>query len=75
MSEHLTRFFASRWGIILAGAVIGVLAPLLQKAGNPTNMGICVACFERDIARLVGGDTNATAGARHLRGTDTHRET
>jgi len=54
MSEKLTRFFASRWGIILAGAVIGVLAPLLQKAGNPPNMGICVACFERDIAGALG---------------------
>jgi len=54
MSERLTRFFASRWGIILAGAVIGILAPLLQKAGNPTNMGICVACFERDIAGALG---------------------
>ena len=54
MSERLTRFFASRWGIILAGAVIGVLAPLLQKLGNPPNMGICVACFERDIAGALG---------------------
>lgn len=54
MSEKLTRFFASRWGIILAGAVIGALAPLLQKAGNPPNMGICVACFERDIAGALG---------------------
>ncbi|MGA9351231.1 MAG: YedE family putative selenium transporter [Anaerolineae bacterium] len=54
MSEKLTRFFASRWGIVLAGAVIGVLAPLLQKAGNPPNMGICVACFERDIAGALG---------------------
>jgi hypothetical protein len=31
-----------------------VLAPLLQKAGNPPNMGICVACFERDIAGAWG---------------------
>jgi YedE family putative selenium metabolism protein len=54
MSERLTRFFASRWGIILTGAVIGVLAPLLQKLGNPPNMGICVACFERDIAGALG---------------------
>jgi hypothetical protein len=54
MSQKLTRFFASRWGIILAGAVIGVLAPLLQFAGNPPNMGICVACFERDIAGALG---------------------
>jgi len=54
MSVRLTRFFASRWGIILAGAVIGILAPLLQKLGNPPNMGICVACFERDIAGALG---------------------
>ena len=54
MAQRLTRFFASRWGIILAGAAIGVLAPLLQRAGNPPNMGICVACFERDIAGALG---------------------
>lgn len=54
MSERLTHFFASRRGIVLAGAVIGVLASLLQKLGNPPNMGICVACFERDIAGALG---------------------
>lgn len=54
MSERLTRFFASRWGIVLVGATIGVLGPLLQKLGNPPNMGICVACFERDIAGALG---------------------
>lgn len=54
MLERLTRFFASRWGIILAGGTIGILAPLLQKLGNPPNMGICVACFERDIAGALG---------------------
>jgi YedE family putative selenium metabolism protein len=52
--EKLTRFFASRPGIVLTGAVIGILAPLLQKLGNPPNMGICVACFERDIAGALG---------------------
>lgn len=54
MREDLTRFFASRWGIISAGVVIGVLAPVLVKLGNPGNMGICVACFERDIAGALG---------------------
>lgn len=54
MSERLTKFFASRWGIILVGAVIGILGPTLQKLGNPPNMGICVACFERDIAGALG---------------------
>ncbi len=54
MLEKITRFFASRWGIVLTGAVIGLIAPLLQKLGNPPNMGICVACFERDIAGALG---------------------
>jgi hypothetical protein len=36
------------------GAAIGILAAVLQKLGNPGNMGICVACFERDIAGALG---------------------
>ena len=52
--KPVSRFLASRNGIILIGAVIGILAPLLQKRGNPPNMGICVACFERDIAGAIG---------------------
>lgn len=48
------NFFATRWGIVSVGGLIGVFAALLQKLGNPGNMGICVACFERDIAGAVG---------------------
>ena len=48
------NFFATKWGIISVGAFIGVFAPLLQKWGNPGNMGICVACFERDISGAIG---------------------
>jgi uncharacterized protein len=58
-------FFASRWGIIIAGAAIGILAPLLQKLGNPPNMGICVACFERDIAGALG--LHRAAAVQYLR--------
>ena len=50
----INRFFASRWGVIAVGAFIGVLAPVLVKAGNPGNMGVCVACFSRDIAGALG---------------------
>ena len=50
----IKNFFATRWGIIAVGAFIGVFAQLLQKWGNPANMGICVACFERDIAGALG---------------------
>ncbi len=41
-------------GIIITGAVIGVLGGFLVKFGNPANMGICVACFIRDIAGSIG---------------------
>jgi YedE family putative selenium metabolism protein len=51
---RMKNFFATRWGIIAVGGFIGVFAALLQKWGNPGNMGICVACFERDIAGAVG---------------------
>ncbi|MBN1620004.1 YedE-related selenium metabolism membrane protein [candidate division WOR-3 bacterium] len=50
----MTKFFASWWGIVFSGALIGVIAVLLQKFGNPANMGVCVACFERDIAGALG---------------------
>ncbi len=48
------NLFATTPGILLTGACIGVLAILLQHFGNPPNMGVCVACFERDIAGALG---------------------
>ncbi len=50
----MKNIFSSRWGIIVVGALIGIGASLLQYFGNPPNMGICVACFERDIAGALG---------------------
>jgi len=50
----MKNIFSSRIGIIIVGALIGVIASLLQYFGNPPNMGICVACFERDIAGALG---------------------
>ena len=49
-----TSLLTTRWGPILTGAAIGVCAPLLVKLGNPGNMGVCVACFSRDIAGALG---------------------
>lgn len=37
-----------------AGAVFGILAASLSKLGNPQNMGVCVACFLRDITGALG---------------------
>jgi YedE family putative selenium metabolism protein len=48
------RFLSSRGGIVITGIVVGVLAPVLVKLGNPANMGVCVACFSRDIAGALG---------------------
>ena len=41
-------------GIALSGIVIGVIAVGLVLAGNPANMGFCIACFLRDISGAVG---------------------
>lgn len=41
-------------GIILTGAVVGIIAVLLVKFGNPKNMGFCIACFIRDISGALG---------------------
>ncbi|NKQ41228.1 MAG: YedE-related selenium metabolism membrane protein [Sulfurovum sp.] len=50
----MNNIFKSQTGIIVAGAIIGVIAALLQYYGNPANMGFCIACFERDIAGAIG---------------------
>ena len=47
--------FLRQYGLpILTGVVVGVAALLLAAAGNPKNMGFCIACFERDIAGALG---------------------
>ena len=40
--------------MIATGGIIGIIAALLVKFGNPVNMGVCVACFFRDIAGGLG---------------------
>ncbi|MFC1961564.1 YedE family putative selenium transporter [Chloroflexota bacterium] len=50
----ISRFLTSRWGPIITGIAVGILAPLLVFWGNPGNMGICVVCFTRDIAGALG---------------------
>ncbi len=50
----LSRFLKSRFGPIVTGIAVGILAPVLVKLGNPGNMGICMVCFDRDIAGALG---------------------
>ncbi len=47
MNNAKTKIFAS-------GALIGIISLILMKFGNPLNMGICVACFYRDITGALG---------------------
>ena len=39
---------------IIAGASLGILAPVLVHFGNPANMGVCAACFLRDSMGALG---------------------
>jgi len=39
-----------RLWMISTGALVGLVAVLLVRFGNPANMGLCIACFIRDIA-------------------------
>lgn len=64
MSSAL-RVLSSHWGPVITGVVIGILAPVLVKLGNPGNMGICVACFTRDIAGALG--LQRAAAVQYLR--------
>ncbi|MBQ3060481.1 MAG: YedE-related selenium metabolism membrane protein [Desulfovibrio sp.] len=52
--KHLSNVFSTTTGITVVGLIFGALAVWLQHAGNPGNMGICVVCFNRDIAGAVG---------------------
>ncbi|MDH7578109.1 MAG: YedE family putative selenium transporter [Bacillota bacterium] len=53
------------WLIVGTGLVIGVLAALLVKFGNPGNMGFCIACFIRDITGALG--LHRAAAVQYLR--------
>lgn len=54
MKNNIRNFFATKYGIIVGGLVIGLTAAMLVTFGNPANMGVCVACFLRDSAGALG---------------------
>ena len=54
----------SAW-VIGTGVALGILGAVLSKAGNPPNMGLCIACFLRDIAGALG--LHRAAPAQYLR--------
>lgn len=52
---------------LAAGLAFGAVAALLVKAGNPGNMGVCVACFVRDTAGVFGGAALNMGGVAYVR--------
>lgn len=40
--------------MIVSGLIVGLVASLLVYFKNPGNMGVCMACFGRDIAGALG---------------------
>ncbi len=57
----------SAWVIGAAGLVIGVGAAWLVSMGNPGNMGLCIACFSRDIAGFFFGANANMGGVAYIR--------
>ena len=51
--------------MIFAGFIIGAIAAYMSVLGNPANMGVCVACFYRDIAGALG--LHGAAAVQYLR--------
>ena len=49
------------WPAFVALFTVGVLAAWLVAAGNPGNMGLCGACFLRDLAGALGFNAPAAA--------------
>lgn len=43
-----------KWGVIIAGVIVGLVAICLSVFGNPANMAFCIACFIRDTAGALG---------------------
>lgn len=53
------------WVLIISGLVIGAIALVLGGAGNPPNMGVCVACFIRDTAGSL--NLHSTSTVQYMR--------
>ncbi|MDR2477622.1 MAG: YedE-related selenium metabolism membrane protein [Treponema sp.] len=45
--------------LLSTGVIIGIAGIALALLGNPANMGVCAACFIRDIAGALGFDSAA----------------
>lgn len=59
------KIWSPTLALALTGALFGLLAAGLVRAGNPGNMGFCAVCFLRDIAGALG--LHRAASVQYLR--------
>ncbi|PKQ20734.1 MAG: YedE-related selenium metabolism membrane protein [Actinobacteria bacterium HGW-Actinobacteria-6] len=55
------------WILGGAGLFIGAVAAWLVSQGNPGNMGLCIACFLRDITGFFVGGTTGQGAVAYIR--------
>jgi YedE family putative selenium metabolism protein len=55
------------WLLGGAGLFIGAVAAWLVSQGNPGNMGLCIACFLRDITGFFVGDVTGQGAVAYIR--------
>lgn len=62
--ERKMKKTRSKWSVIVAGIIVGLVAVVLGHFGNPGNMQLCIACFIRDT---TGGLGLQTTGPQYIR--------
>ncbi len=55
------------WVLGVAGLLIGAVAAWLVSQGNPGNMGLCIACFLRDITGFFVGGVTSQGSVAYIR--------
>lgn len=55
------------WVLGISGLFIGGVASWLVSQGNPGNMGVCIACFLRDITGFFAGSITNQGATAYIR--------
>lgn len=63
--ENLLRYWTPRTKIIVGGILFGIFGALAVNWGNPANMGICSACFLRDVTGAL--NLHSAGAVQYLR--------
>ncbi len=63
-NKSTVDYFGTKGFMVFVGCMIGFLAPVLYKLGNP-DTGLCIACMERDLAGSIG--LHQAPGGQYMR--------